>query len=1278
MAQRRFELAGPLAQGAGADLGGDTFQRMRQQLRFAAVVGLQGCRDASSKVDLAGHETAQQGEIQRVAPHRLAQSGRGIETGNVGQAARREDRGSGTGRDHRGGAGRSAARTDPALQLAPQVVRVDRLGDVVVHAGVDAAFAIAAHRVGGHRDDGQFTPVRQAADRAGRRDAVHDRHLHVHEHDVVIVGRRLRHHVERDGAVGGKFNNETGLAEQFGGDLLVQIVVLDKQDAAADDPAQVDAGRRGCEHETALARAAAQDAHDSIEKQRGSDRFDQDILEAGLAGRLHDLVAPKGSDHDQARRILRQGLADLARRHQAVHDRHLPVEENDLVGPVDRCGADDFRHRLGTARRSADIEQHGTQQVADDIARRVVVVDHQHAAVAQVGIGLQAARLFLAAPETGGKPEIRAASRRAVHTDLTAHQFGQLPRNGEAETGAAELARRRTVGLLETLEEAAALLRINADPAIDHREMQQQIAFAFLHDADVDGDLALLGEFDGIVGVIDQHLAEAQGIADQCPRHARADVDDQLQALGRRLFRDQPGDVLEHPVELELDVFDDHLARLDLREVENVVDDAEQMLARALDLVQVIALARRQLGFHGQVRHADDGIHRRPDLVTHIGQKIGFHARRRFGQLTRRLHLRERGLLHRNILDHPDRALGTFCDIDRRPGQAGPEQAAVVAHQLLLAAMHLAAPDLLVHLAAARGFSRRIGIPECGALPDHLPGRPAEHLMQAAVAAQDDAVTDQGDAGVGGIENRLLLLGREVQRLGGRPLGRNILDYADHALAEVGDIHGMPRHARPEAAAVLAHHLLFADMDLAAPDLTVNFLTGRRPGCIVDIPDARRLADLLTFAVTEHLVHAPVAAHDAPLAHKHDTGAGRVEQGVLFAERGIELGGTAGDQRFKMLAMALEFVAHLFLERDVFLDRDVMRDLTVRLAQGHDDRRLDLLAAVLGLVEENAFPGIALIEGLPHLAVSGGRRVAGLEQTRRLADRLGAAVAGVAGERVVDVFDAAVEIGDDDRIRALFDGQRQLANLRCGPLFLTDVAPDADQVIALVLANEPDADPDVDEFPVLAAMPVLKLAHPAGGSLRGNRGQLGGCLAGLDRGQRHADHLVAAVAQHLAARRIDLDKAQGFGIDQLDRIRRAGNHRIEQGLAVALGGSDAAPLDGTAEMTGDRFEQAALLVEERRTGIGRQGRVIDDGDPARLPPRPDKTDRQFGAARRRTVEAPAAFDTSARQFGKTHRTGQALDDDGEHGIQLEILAMRDPRHLEQAGQFLHPLIEFGP
>ena len=62
-------------------------------------------------------------------------------------------------------------------------------------------------------------------------------------------------------------------------------------------------------------------------------------------------------------------------------------------------------------------------------------------------------------------------------------------------------------------------------------------------------------------------------------------------------------------------------AGLDLREVEDVVDDRQQGIAGGADRVGVVALLDGQLGVGHQAAHADDRVHRRADLVAHRRQE---------------------------------------------------------------------------------------------------------------------------------------------------------------------------------------------------------------------------------------------------------------------------------------------------------------------------------------------------------------------------------------------------------------------------------------------------------------------------------------------------------------------------------------------------------------------------------------------------------------------------------------------------------------------------------
>src|SRR6185369_12273542 len=79
-----------------------------------------------------------------------------------------------------------------------------------------------------------------------------------------------------------------------------------------------------------------------------------------------------------------------------------------------------------------------------------------------------------------------------------------------------------------------------------------------------------------------------------------------------------------------------HLAGLDLREVEDVVDQAEQMPAGGLDLLQVgdrVLLPHLLRGLLEHLAVADDRVQRRAQLMAHVGEELALRAVRVLGGL---------------------------------------------------------------------------------------------------------------------------------------------------------------------------------------------------------------------------------------------------------------------------------------------------------------------------------------------------------------------------------------------------------------------------------------------------------------------------------------------------------------------------------------------------------------------------------------------------------------------------------------------------------------------
>ena len=77
------------------------------------------------------------------------------------------------------------------------------------------------------------------------------------------------------------------------------------------------------------------------------------------------------------------------------------------------------------------------------------------------------------------------------------------------------------------------------------------------------------------------------------------------------------------------------LSGFDLRHIEHVVDQAEQVLAASVDVLDIGHVAAGREGPEGSLPHhvgeADDGVQGRAQLVAHIGEKTAFGAVGGFG-----------------------------------------------------------------------------------------------------------------------------------------------------------------------------------------------------------------------------------------------------------------------------------------------------------------------------------------------------------------------------------------------------------------------------------------------------------------------------------------------------------------------------------------------------------------------------------------------------------------------------------------------------------------------
>ena len=105
--------------------------------------------------------------------------------------------------------------------------------------------------------------------------------------------------------------------------------------------------------------------------------------------------------------------------------------------------------------------------------------------------------------QPGSEPETTPVARFAFCTDGPAHELCQFARDGQAEPRAAVAARGGVVGLFKGIEQARQRFGGDADAVVFNSEAELHIVIALGQFLQAQSDLALLGKFHGIAGVVE-------------------------------------------------------------------------------------------------------------------------------------------------------------------------------------------------------------------------------------------------------------------------------------------------------------------------------------------------------------------------------------------------------------------------------------------------------------------------------------------------------------------------------------------------------------------------------------------------------------------------------------------------------------------------------------------------------------------------------------------------------------------------------------------------------
>ena len=154
---------------------------------------------------------------------------------------------------------------------------------------------------------------------------------------------------------------------------------------------------------------------------------------------------------------------------------------------------------------------------------------------------------------------------------------------------------------------------------------------AALRQPDMEADAALRRELERVRQQVLQHLHQALRVGVELAAQAGFQMRRELQRARFRFVAEVALDRLLQMREQQVLGFDGDRARLDLRQVENVADEIEQVGARPVNRLRELDLPRRQVAVRilGELLTQDqDAVQRRTQLVRHVREEFRLVPRR--------------------------------------------------------------------------------------------------------------------------------------------------------------------------------------------------------------------------------------------------------------------------------------------------------------------------------------------------------------------------------------------------------------------------------------------------------------------------------------------------------------------------------------------------------------------------------------------------------------------------------------------------------------------------
>ena len=181
-----------------------------------------------------------------------------------------------------------------------------------------------------------------------------------------------------------------------------------------------------------------------------------------------------------------------------------------------------------------------------------------------------------------------------------------------------------TASLLERLENPRLILLRDSDPRVLHRhvDLVAHTPSVYLHPP------AGGSELHGIREQIERDLLQPQRIRDDIA-HVGIDPDVERETMLARALADHRNTLLERGAHGRVGKLELHLSRLDLRQIEDVVEQLQQVPPGAPNVLEVALLLLVQLAeqtVEEDLREADHRRQRSTQLMGHAGEELGLVA----------------------------------------------------------------------------------------------------------------------------------------------------------------------------------------------------------------------------------------------------------------------------------------------------------------------------------------------------------------------------------------------------------------------------------------------------------------------------------------------------------------------------------------------------------------------------------------------------------------------------------------------------------------------------